>query len=59
MKKEGQIRGINYFEYNGVLFGLIVIDKYFQVVKFYIDVLYVVKGNKNIIFLKNKFFDIC
>lgn len=55
MEKEGLIRGINYFEQNGVLIGKIVIDRYFQVVKrlwenlfeiiYNIDVWYVVKGN--------------
>uniref|UniRef100_K1P3F9 Uncharacterized protein n=1 Tax=Magallana gigas TaxID=29159 RepID=K1P3F9_MAGGI len=43
MKKEGQIRGINYFEHNGVPLGLIVIDRHLQVAKFYIDVWHVDK----------------
>lgn len=59
MKKEGQIRGINYFEHNGVPLGLIVIDRHLQVAKFYIDVSHVAKGNKNTILPKNKLFDIC
>lgn len=55
MEKEGLIRGINYFEQNGVPIGQIVTDRHLQVAKWLrenlpetthnIDVWHVAKGN--------------
>lgn len=56
MEKEGLIRGINYFEQNGVPIGQIVTDRHLQVAKWLrenlpetthnIDVWHVAKGNQ-------------
>lgn len=56
MEKEGLIRGINYFEQNGVPIGQIVTDRHLLVAKWLrenlpetthnIDVLHVAKGNQ-------------
>lgn len=68
MEKEGLIRGINYFEQNGVPIGQIVTDRHLQVAKWLrenlpetthnIDVWHVAIGNqkKNTILPKIKFF---
>lgn len=70
MEKEGLIRGINYFEQNGVPISQIVTDRHLQVAKWLrenlpetthnIDVWHVAKGKKKKknILPKNKTFDI-